>query len=352
MDLSALGWSQYFQTQHNALYPSKQAGRVSAEFREGYRVITAEGEFEAKIDGKLRHAAQTREDYPAVGDWVACSHATTTTLLIHGVLPRKTCVARRAAGKATVGQIIGANVDTMFLVSALDEEFNLRRIERYVALARDSATRPVIVLNKADVCADVTEKLASLSALARELPVHVITARHADGVEALLPYLLAGQTIALVGSSGVGKSTIVNALAGREIMDTGAVRVSDSRGRHTTTHRCLLPLQHGALLLDTPGMRELHLWAHDDSLGEAFADIQTLAQRCRFRDCEHAGEPGCAVRAALGAELDPARLANYVKLQRELAFVERKTDERAQAAEKQRWKAIHKQASQQTKHPH
>ena len=343
MDLAQLGWAPHFAASQQALFPQLTPARVCAEFRGAYRVVAAAGEFSAKVDGKFRHAAVSRADYPTVGDWVACSAVGVDSFLIHGILPRRNCVARRAAGTAIEEQLLAANVDTMFLVSALNAEFNPRRVERYVALAVESQTEPVIVLNKADLCPDLGEKLAALEPLASGIPLHVVAALHNDGLDTLARYLTPGRTVTVVGSSGVGKSTLINALLGEEALATAASRAGDDRGRHTTTARQLVALPGGALLLDTPGMRELHLWAGAD-LGETFGDIKALARRCRFRDCRHQMEPGCAVRAALGTELDAARLRNYHKLERELAFVERKTDVRARAEEKQRWKAIHKEA--------
>lgn len=343
MDLAQLGWSADFAASHAALFPELTPGRVSAEFREAYAVMSAAGEFTARIGGKFRHGAAARQDYPAVGDWIAYSSIDPSNALIQGILPRRNCVARRAAGKSIAEQILAANVDTMLLVSALNADFNPRRIERYVALAIESQTEPVIVLNKADLCGDLEDKLSALASWASSIPIHVVAALHQEGLQALAPYLAAGRTVTVVGSSGVGKSTLINALLGSEALATAATRAGDDRGRHTTSARQLVALPGGALLLDTPGMRELHLWAAAD-LGETFGDIKALARRCRFTDCRHQSEPGCAVRAALGTELAAARLLNYQKLERELAFIERKTDVRARAEEKQRWKAIHKEA--------
>ncbi len=348
MQLSDIGWTPRFAAEHQAAYPDLMPGRISAEFREAYRVLSADGECTAKIDGRFRHQATGRSDYPAVGDWVVFTRSGDGVALIRAVLTRRNSIVRQAAGSATSEQVIAANVDTIFLVSALNAEFNPRRIERYVTLALESSARPVVVLNKADLCTDLAQRLDDIEPLAQRIPVHIISAIQHDGIDTLLPYLDPGQTVAMLGSSGVGKSTLINALIGTDTMPTGAIR-DDGRGRHTTTHRSLVPLPSGALLLDTPGMRELQLWSASDGLHEAFADIEALRRRCRFSDCAHGSEPGCAVREALGQGLDEARLRNYKKLERELEFQERKTDVKARAEHKQRWKAIHKEAKERMK---
>jgi ribosome biogenesis GTPase len=239
--------------------------------------------------------------------------------------------------------VVAANVDTVFLIAGLDHDFNPRRIERYLALAFESGAAPVVVLNKADLVGDVEARIAEIEATAFGVPVVAVSAQERFGLEALEPWLKPGQTVALLGSSGVGKSTLVNALLGGERQATTAVRESDSRGRHTTTYRELVPLPAGALLLDTPGMRGLKLWAGDGSLRSTFQDISALAGGCRFTDCKHAHEPGCAVLTAVeqGA-LDPARLESWRKLQRELRWLERRQDARARATELAKWKAITK----------
>ena len=349
MDVWSLGWSADLADRHRTFFPELCAGRISAEHRDAYRLLTPQDDIPAQISGQLRHRALSRRDLPAVGDWVVFSRDDPNHATIRGIFARNTIVTRRAAGTAIEEQIIAANVDSLFLVSGLDGDFNLRRIERYVALAGNCGVRPVIVLNKSDVCADVDEKLSRLTAAGWDVPTHVLSAIRRDGVADLAPYLSKGQTIAIVGSSGVGKSTLANVLLGENRQGTGEVRVVDDRGRHTTSARCLLPLPSGAVLLDTPGMRELQLWAGDDGLSNVFADIETLAARCRFSDCAHATEPGCAIRAELGGNLDEDQLDSYRKLHRELAFHERKADLGAQAAEKARWKKIPREAEQHAK---
>jgi len=321
-------------------------GRICAELREGYRILHLGTIIDARVSGSFRHAAQSRLDYPAVGDDVAFELAGGGPAIVHEVLPRRSLIARKAAGNAFQEQAIAANVDYLFVVCGLDNDFNVRRIERYAALAASGGVRAVIVLNKADVCRDLDEKLLELADANIVLPIHVLSAALGDGIDTLETYLEPGITIALAGSSGAGKSTIANALLGERAQVTGSVRDGDERGRHTTTSRQLFELPCGAFLVDTPGMRELYLWANAGALGEAFADIEALARGCKFSDCSHQCEPGCAVIAAVGETLEAARLEKYRKLQREQAYLERKTDARAAAAERERWKTIHRQAQE------
>lgn len=301
------------------------------------------------MSGRYAHTAQSRIDYPAVGDLVAFEPNENGIAVIHELLPRKSAIVRKAAGSAFEEQVIAANVDYLLIVCALDGDFNVRRIERYAALAAASLVEPVLVLNKADVCADLDRKLLDLTEANVTMPVHVISAALSDGVETLELYTREGVTLALVGSSGAGKSTLANVLLGDDMQRTAAVRSDDDRGRHTTTARQLFTLPSGALLIDTPGMRELHLWADAHALDDAFSDIEALARSCRFSDCAHEREPGCAVRAALGETLSAERFENYRKMQRELAYLERKVDAGAAAVERERWKAIHRNAQQHMK---
>ncbi|MEO1093865.1 MAG: ribosome small subunit-dependent GTPase A [Cyanobacteria bacterium J06638_28] len=319
-------------------------GRVVLEHRERYRVYTELGEQAAEVTGQFRYQAEDAQAFPTVGDWVAVEpHETDDPVTIHHVLPRKSQFVRKAAGTQTAGQIVAANVDTVFLMSGLDGDFNRRRIERYLVTAWDSGAMPVVVLNKADRCPNLDDILAEVATVAIAVPVHPISAVTGEGLDALDAYLAPGKTVALVGSSGVGKSTLTNYLLDTHQQTTQAVRLDDSRGRHTTTHRQLLPLPSGALLIDTPGMRELQLWSADTGLEEAFSDITALAENCRFRDCQHQQEPGCAVQAAIAANtLDPKRLNSYQKLQREQQWMDQRRDRHAQLNSKRRWKAITK----------
>ena len=311
------------------------------EHRGGYVVATQDGERDATVSGKLRHGAQGAADFPAVGDWVALTHADSQTAVIHAVLPRLSQFVRPNRADGADGQVVAANVDVVLLVSGLDHDFNLRRIERYVTLAWSSGAAPVIVLNKADLCADVVGRVAAVGEVAPGVPICVVSARDRTGVELLTPMLTPGTTVALIGSSGVGKSTLVNALLGWDRQDTGPVREDDQRGRHTTTARELLPTASGALLIDNPGIRSVGMWDAGEGIAGAFVDVEAIAAECRFNDCGHEGEPGCAIAAAIDAgELRASRLESYRKLGREAAAQARKTDAGLRATERRRWKQI------------
>ena len=341
VDLRRLGWNARFE---EAFAPHAERGlfpaRVSLEHTHIYRVFSADGERLARVAGRLRHHASARRDYPAVGDWVAIEpDARGGEARIHAVLPRTSRFSRRAAGDVTEEQIVAANIDTVFLVSGLDGNFNPRRIERYLVVAWESGASPVIVLNKSDLIDNVQARVEDVARLARNVPIHAISCRARDTLDVLHPYLGEGQTVALLGSSGVGKSTIVNQLIGRDVLRTRDVREWDSRGRHASTSRQLVLLEDGGVLIDTPGLRELQLWETGDGLSGTFSDIDALARDCRFRDCQHRAEPGCAVLAALtGGTLAPERLASFHKLLGEQAYQARQQDERALIAEKRKGK--------------
>jgi len=337
MTLEDFGWSSFFEKN---LKPdsTKIVGRVSSQHRELYRVLTDRGELVVKVSGRLRNAAASVAELPAVGDWVTVLMRDTDRATIQTVLPRRSYLSRRAAGNRAEEQIIAANVDTVFIVTSLDADFSLRRIERYLLVAHNSGVRPVVILSKSDVAEGADGKRVECETVAQGTPIHVISSVTGDGVEAVKDYLGRGQTVAFVGSSGVGKSTLVNALFGDEIQKTNPVREGDNKGRHTTTYRRLILLPGGALLLDTPGMREVQLWADEGTLDAAFADIATAAEGCRFRDCKHLQEPDCAVRD----HIDAGRLASFHAQQKELAHLHRQTDTQAAQAQKQRTKAIHK----------
>jgi len=342
--LKTYGWSDDLQRNfapHAAA--GLIAGRVIVQQRGLYGLATLAGEARAEISGKLARDA-VAGGYPAVGDWVAASTGGAGGLaIIHHVLPRRTAFTRKAPGSLGGVQVVAANVDVAFLTAPLSGEINPRLLERYLASAWQSGAAPVVLLTKADLRAELGEVVERIGVLAAGAPVHAVSARTGQGLDDLAAYLAAGRTAVMVGSSGAGKSTLLNALIGSQRMATGAVREDDGRGRHTTSHRELILLPGGGLLIDTPGMRELGLWEAEEGLAAAFDDIEELAAKCRFRDCGHGAEPGCAVRAALEAGvLDDRRWQSYRKLQRELAHLEAREDPALKAARRRQWVVIHK----------
>jgi ribosome biogenesis GTPase len=340
-DLKDLGWDDDWSKAF-APFAADQLvpGRVAIEFNYIYRVFAESGELQTQHTGRLRHQA---ESLSAVGDWVAVrptpGEASGT---IEAILPRRSKFSRKVAGELTVEQIVAANIDTVFIVMGLDGDYNTRRLERYLVLAYESGARPVVILNKSDVADHLAEDIDEIQGLAVGIPVHAISAKEKDGIDVITGYLGPGRTGALLGSSGVGKSTLVNALLGEEKFKTKDVRAHDSRGRHTTRHRnlILLPERRG-LLVDTPGMRELQLWSQGEGARDTFEDILELAEGCHFTDCRHQNEPRCAVKQAVeeGA-LAADRLEGFLKLQDELKTLEARRDVRAQIDAKKKIKSV------------
>ena len=308
------------QAKQASQYPDLFVGRVTAQYNNIYRAVTEAADIHAEVSGKLRHAAMTASELPAVGDFVMLDKNNDLggNAIIHRVLDRKSAFSRKTAGKATDSQIVAAGIDTVFVCMALDRDYNLARLERYLSIAWDSGAVPVVVLTKADLVPDAAVRTAEAQDAAIGADVLTTSGLLEDGADALQPYLLPGRTAAFIGSSGVGKSTLINRLMAQAHIKTGDVR-RDGKGRHTTTRRELLMLPGGGMLIDTPGMRELGIDSADT--GRAFADIEALASQCRFADCAHETEPGCAVRAAIEAStLTEERLKSYQKLRREASY--------------------------------
>ncbi|WP_391123393.1 ribosome small subunit-dependent GTPase A [Psychrobacillus sp. L3] len=319
------------------------AGRVLLEHKHLYRVITNEGEWLCSLSGKFKFDHE-REAFPAVGDWVVLEQMPGEEKgIIQEVLPRTSQFSRKVAGQTTEIQLIAVNVDYVFLVMSLNYDFNVRRLERYLLAAWDSGATPVVVLTKKDACDDLSYYINEVESVAFGVDVFAVSSVSGEGIEHLAALLSAGKTGALLGSSGVGKSSLINAVSGEEVMAVSDIREDDSKGRHTTTHRELSLLPGGGLLIDTPGMREFQLWDSNEGVSASFSDIEELAEGCRFRDCQHQKEPGCAIHEAISSgTLKEERYRSYVKLLRELAHIERKNDVVAKKAEVNKWKKVTK----------
>ena len=349
--LHTLGWSSWFEERFGEhRLAGSEPGRVVADHGSAYAVQLEAGEVRAHLAGRLRHDSATRASLPAVGDWVAVQRTRDGgQALIQAVLERRSALSRKEADDPTAEQVMAANVDRVFIVAALSEALNLRRLERYLTIAWNSGAAPVIVLNKADLAGDPGEALEAVEPIALGAPVLLASGMTGEGLDGVLGELSPGLTGVLIGPSGVGKSTIINRLLGGAVLDTRAVR-RDGKGRHTTTHRQLLPLPGGGMLIDTPGLRELQLWADAGALEQTFADITQLAAGCRFRDCHHEREPGCAVRLAVErGELPADRLASYRKLERELHALAVRSSVRLQQEERKKWRAIHRAVRDRTR---
>lgn len=340
--LRDLGWRPFFEEQRAGLAPELIVGRVSVGHREHYHLLTEAGSVRARLGGRLRHDAASPLDLPAVGDWVAATPpAPGRSAQVVVVFERRTRFVRKVAGRRSDVQVVAANVDHVAVVTTPNNDFSVRRLERYVTAIRESGAQAAFVLNKADLCEDLTPYLAGFEEISDEVPVLVTRALDAEGLEGLRALSGSGDTLVLVGSSGVGKSTIVNQLLGREIQRVGDIRDRDDRGRHVTSHRELFQLPRGGMLMDTPGMRELQVWAFGDDEVAGFGDVEELARACRFRDCQHRDEPGCAVLGAVReGKLSSDRLASFHKLQTELASQRRRQDAATRANTKRRWKSV------------
>lgn len=357
MNLKDLGWTERFEEEFTPLKDKGfEPARVVRQERDQFQLLSAHGPLVGVLPGRFREAGSSKFERPVTGDWVAIRRLPEEgRAIIEEMLPRRTELARQSAGEKTEKQVMGANVDVVFIVMAADHDFNLNRLERYLAMVWESGAEPVVLLNKIDLAEDPEGLAAAIEEVAIGADVHAIAALDGKGLEALAGHLEPGKTVACVGMSGVGKSTLINALWGEEKLATAEVRESDRRGKHTTTQRELVQLPSGVLMMDTPGIRELGAWVSgsgDDEggLGHAFEDIEELAAECKFRDCAHESEPGCAVRAAIKAgEITEAHLKNYQKLEREAVVQAAKQDKALAAEQKRKWKAFGKMARQNTK---
>jgi ribosome biogenesis GTPase len=319
-NLKKYGLTEQFEREANT-YEGLFPARVSEQHRDLYKVIAEYGELNAVVSGKFAHNSDGLIEFPAVGDFVMIDRqgVNTGNAVIHYILRRKSVFIRKAAGTANEEQVIAANIDTVFICMSLNADFNLRRVERYLAVAWDSRAKPVIVLTKSDLCDDLEQKLQELSSVSLGVDIAVCSAENADSLDAVKAHMPSGNTAAFIGSSGVGKSTLINRLLGEDLLITKEIRKDDDKGRHTTTHRQLILLPDGGIVIDTPGMRELSLYT--GNLSKAFEDIAELALQCKYNDCSHASEPGCAVRQAIeSGTLSEKRFENYQKLEREIAY--------------------------------
>ncbi len=343
--LTDLGWNSFFENQFEPYRNQNYVPmRIIRENREKYTAYGETGELLCEISGKYRFDSTGKSSYPTAGDWVVGTvRNEEMKATIHALLQRKSAFSRKVAGQVTDEQIVAANIDTIFIVTGLDLNYNLRRIERYLAMAWNSGATPVIILNKSDICPEAEIRKSEVESIAFGVDIFTLSAATNTGIEFLYKYIRPGETVAFLGSSGVGKSTIINTLLGVNKLKVNEVSELGSRGRHTTTHRELILLPDGGIVIDTPGMRELQLWGDDEGLRLVFDDIEELALNCRFRDCSHVNEPGCAIIEALNnGILDPGRLESFYKLKKEFIYMADRQTMKANALEKARWKKISK----------
>ncbi|HEY3250304.1 MAG TPA: ribosome small subunit-dependent GTPase A [Ignavibacteria bacterium] len=351
-NLTKYGWNDYFAACFSEFASdSLSPARVAVEHRNCYELYSEFGVLTAEKSGRLFYDAEDGKDLPAVGDWVVINPLEKENkAIIHAVLPRRSKFSRKKAGITTDEQIVAANIDTVFIVSSLNQDLNLRRIERYLTLAWDNNVKPVIVLSKADLCDDMYAGLIEVENYFTGTDAHVISAKKGAGVDELYKYFEGTKTIAVIGSSGVGKSTLINSLLNWKKMEVSDIGLYKDKGRHTTTHRELALVPGGGLIIDTPGMREIQLWDGTEGLSELFEDIEALALQCKFTDCKHESEPGCAIKGAIKkGELDEYRFKSYKKLLNEIKYFHRKQDIKARLDEKKKWKKITAEAKKKSK---
>jgi ribosome biogenesis GTPase len=347
INLEKLGWNSFFENEFQ-IYKKQgfSAGRIAAENRNNYIIYSETGEVFGEVSGKLMFNTDSESDYPKTGDWVVISlFDNDSRAVIHEVLPRKTKFSRKSVDRKTNEQVIAANIDIVFIMQALDDNFNINRLIRYLTAVIESGARPVILLSKSDLCTDLDLKLNEVKKAAPDIATLFFSSVTQTGIKEIVDVISARLTGVIIGSSGVGKSTLINLLAGKEYLKTNSVREADSKGRHTTTRRELILLPSGGLIIDTPGMREFALWNADKGFTDMFGEFYDLAGQCRFSDCTHTHEAGCAVKTALeNGAVSNERYLNYLKLRKELHYLETKQDIFAQLEEKRKWKNIHKEA--------